>query len=91
MVTYTGQVTYSAASDENNRVFLKVMAYTGDVASRFETVCKSYSGNLTESGVRLFRGLRRHLCAYASLLRRAEIGCRLLDGGSPRKKTDSGT
>ena len=74
VVTYTRQVTYTSASDENYGVLLQVVADTGNVGSSLKTVGKSYSGDLTERGVRLLRACGRYLGAYASFL-----GRRLID------------
>ncbi len=79
MVTYTGKVTNTSATDKNNRVLLKVMSYTGDIGSCFHSVCKSYSGNLTKSRVRLLRSYGSNLSANASLLGRSLIGCLILE------------
>ena len=69
MVTHTGEVTYSSASDKNYRVLLKVVSDSGNVGGRLKAVCKSYSCDLTERGVRLLRACCGYLCANASLLR----------------------
>jgi hypothetical protein len=69
VVTYTGKVLYSAAADKNHGVFLQVVTDTGNVAPYFDTVGKSYSGNLSLCGVRLLRSLDSNLGANASLLR----------------------
>ena len=78
MVTYTRQVTYTTAADENHGVFLQVMTDTGDVAQSFHTVGETNLGDLTDSGVRLLRGTGLNLGAYAALLRCVLIGVRLL-------------
>ena len=75
VVTYTGQVTNTSTTDKNNRVLLKVVTDTGDIGSSFHSVGKSYSGDLTESRVRLLGGGSGNLGANASSLR-----CRLVDG-----------
>ena len=69
VVTHTGEVSYSSASDEYNRVLLKVVTDSGNVGGCLKSVCKSYSCDLSERGVRLLRAGCRNLCAYASLLR----------------------
>ena len=73
VITYTRKVTYSTSSDKNNRVFLKVVADTGNVADCFETVGKLNLCNFTESGVRFFRCGGVDLGAYASLLGSAKV------------------
>ena len=55
VVTNAGEIPYTAAADENGRVLLKVVAFAGDVDGTFLLVGKSYSGNLTDSRVGLFR------------------------------------
>ncbi len=75
MVTYTGQVTNSTTTDKNDRVLLKVVADTGNVGSSLHSVGKSYSGDLTESRVRLLGGYGSYLGANAS-----SLGCSLVDG-----------
>jgi hypothetical protein len=79
VVTYTGQVTYTAAANKNDGVLLKVVSDTGDVSPRFHTVCESYSCNLTESGVRLLRCGSGNLCANSTLLGRVLIDGLVLD------------
>ena len=74
MVTYTGQVTNTATTDQNNGVLLKVVTDTGNVAGSLHSVGKSYSRDLTKSGVRLLGGGSGNLGADASSLR-----CRLVD------------
>jgi hypothetical protein len=78
VVTYTRKVTNTAAADKNYRVFLKVVADTRNVSGSFHTVGKSYSGDFTESGVRLLRAHRSNLGANAALLRRALVGGTIL-------------
>ena len=75
MVTHTGQVTYTSASDENDRVLLKVVSDTGNVGGCIQAVGQSYSCDLTKRGVRLLRAGGGYLCANASLL-----GGRLVGG-----------
>ena len=75
VVTYTRQVTYTAAADQNYRVFLQVVTDTGDVAGSFHTVGQTNLGDLTDSRVRLLGGGGMNLGAYATLL-----GCALFGG-----------
>ena len=75
VITYTGEVTYSSASDKNYRVLLKVVSDSGNVGCRLKSVSKSYSGDLTERGVRLLRAGGGYLCANASLLRCRSVSC----------------
>ena len=78
VVTGTGQVLYSSASNENHAMLLKVVTFTGNVAGYFNTVRKTNSGDLTQSGVRLLRGSCLNSGAYASLLRSGFIRCLLV-------------
>ena len=75
MVTYTGQISHSSASDENDRVLLQVVADTGNVGRSLQTVGKSHSGDFTERRVRLFGVGGGNLGANASFLGRRQIGC----------------
>ena len=77
VVTNTGQVLNSSATDKNNRVFLKVVSYSGDIGCYFDPVGKTNSCDFTKSRVRLLRGLCGNLCANASLLRCACVSCSL--------------
>ncbi len=78
VVTATRQVTNSSASDKYNRVLLEIVADSGDIGRSLKAVCESYSGDLTERGVRLLRACGRNLCADASFLRRGLICGNLL-------------
>ena len=49
VVTHTGEVLNTSASDENDAVLLKVVADTGDVRSYFVAVCELNSGDLSHS------------------------------------------
>ena len=69
MVTNTRQVLYTAAADQNNAVLLQVMADAGDVGTDFNTVRKSYSGDFSQRGVRLFGGSGLYSSADTSFLR----------------------
>jgi hypothetical protein len=69
MITYTGQVLNTSASDQNGAVLLKVVTFTGNVNRTFLLVRKTYTSNLTHSGVRLLRRSRGNGQTYAALLR----------------------
>ena len=49
VVTYTREILYTSASDENDAVLLKVVTDTGDVRCNFITVGKLYSCDLSHS------------------------------------------
>ena len=80
VVTHTGEVTHTAAADKHYGVLLQVVADTGDIRGDFDTVGKTYSGDLTERGVRLLRGSGTDRSADASLLRRVLVGHLSLHG-----------
>ena len=69
VITYTGEVLNSSASDKNNRVLLEVVSDTGNLSCYFVSVCKLNSGDLSHSGVRLLRCSGSYSGANASLLR----------------------
>ena len=56
VITDARQVLDSPASDKNNAVLLQSMSDTGDVNDTFQTVDETDSGDLSDGGVRLFRG-----------------------------------
>jgi len=80
MVTNTGQVTNSSASNKNDGVLLQVVADTGNVGSRLHTVGKSYSCDLTKCGVRLLRAGGGNLSTNTALLRSGLVGRLILQG-----------
>ena len=49
VISYARKVLYSAASDENNAVFLEVMADSRNVSGHFNTVGQTNSGNFSQS------------------------------------------
>mmetsp|Transcript_11152 Transcript_11152/g.14697 ORF Transcript_11152/g.14697 Transcript_11152/m.14697 type:complete len:536 (-) Transcript_11152:66-1673(-) len=69
VVTNTGKVFYTAATDQNHGVFLKVVAFTGDVGDHFETVGQANLRNFPHSGVRFLRSGGVYTGADAALLR----------------------
>ena len=73
MVTNTGEVTYTAASDKDDGVLLQVVSDAGDIGGCLDTVGQTDSGDLTKCRVRLLRGSRGNLGAYASFLRVALV------------------
>jgi len=56
MISGTWQVLYSSSTDQNNAVLLKVMTFSWDVACYFDTIGKTYSGDLSKCRVRFLRG-----------------------------------
>ena len=80
VVTYTRKVFYSTASDQNNGVFLQVVAFTGDICCNFDTVGQTNSGNFSQSRVRLLRCGSFYRCTNASFLRRGYVCSFFLQG-----------
>ena len=77
VVTGTGQVLDSSASDQDNAVLLKVVSLSRNVAGDLDSVGKTDSCDLTKCGVRLLRGRSLNSSANAALLR-AVVRDRLL-------------
>ena len=53
VITHTGQVLNTAATDQHHAVLLQVVAFAGNVGSNLDSVGQTHTGNLTQSGVRL--------------------------------------
>ena len=79
VITYTGQVLYTAAADHNYRVFLQRMTYAGDVSGHFVTIGQTDTGDLTQCGVGLLRSRSTDCGADASLLGGTEVGLLVLE------------
>jgi len=56
MIPDTGEVFYASAANQNHRVFLQIMAYTGNIGSYFSTGGKPNPRHLAEGGIRFFGG-----------------------------------
>lgn len=67
MVAYSRQILYSSASYYHNRVFLKIVTFSGDVGSNFHTVSQPHAGNLSQRRVRFFRRSSSNPCADPTL------------------------
>ena len=70
VVSDTGQVPHSAASDQNHRVFLQIVPLTRDVGRDFDVVGEAHTGHFSKRRVRLLRSDCANLQANASFLRR---------------------
>src|SRR6185312_3215337 len=68
VIAHAGKVLHAAAADHHDRMFLKIVAFAGDVAGDFETVGQAHARHFTQCGVRLFRRRRIDPCADAALL-----------------------
>src|SRR6202048_1299079 len=70
VVAHAGQILDAAAADHDHGVFLKVMAFTRNVADHLESVGQAHLGDLAKRRVRLLRGRGVDTRANAALLRR---------------------
>ncbi len=78
VVTNPWQVLNTAATDQDNTVFLQVVANTWDVGGDFDQVRQTNTRVLPQSGVWLLRCHRPHTSSDPTLLRSRVIGKRLL-------------
>src|SRR5690606_6605674 len=69
VVTHTGQILHPAATHQNHRVFLEVVAFTADVRNDFVAVGEAHLGDLTQGRVRLLGGGGVDASANAATLR----------------------
>src|ERR1700727_1074971 len=76
VIAHTGQILYTAAADEHDRVLLQVVADTGDIGGDFHTVGQANAGDLTQRRVRLLGGLRVNAGADTAPLGRTLQGRR---------------
>ena len=56
VITHAWEVLNTTATDHNDGVFLKVVAFAGDVGVDLFLVGEADTGNLTHSRIRFFRG-----------------------------------
>ena len=63
VISGTGQILNSSASDQNNTVLLQIVPFAGDVGCNFDSIGKTYSGDLTKCRIRLLRCSRLDCCA----------------------------
>jgi hypothetical protein len=82
VVTNTGKVLNTAATNHDDGVLLEVMTDTGDISGDFIAVGKTNTSNLTQSGVRLLRSSGTNCSANATLLGRSQIGFLVLQSVS---------
>lgn len=69
MVTNTRQVLHTTAANQNDAVFLKIVAFTSDIGDDFKAVGQAHLGNFTKSGVRLLRSCCVNTGADTAFLR----------------------
>src|SRR5690625_4127813 len=66
LVADTGEIFDASTANEDDRVFLEVVALTGDVCGDFDAVGEADTGDLAQGRVRLLRGVGVDACADAS-------------------------
>ena len=69
VIANTGEILDSAASNEDDRVLLEVVALTGDVRRDLDAGGETNAGHLAQRGVRLLGRVRVHTRADAAPLR----------------------
>src|SRR4051795_8735918 len=69
LVPDAGEVLHTAATDQHDRVLLKVVTDTGDVGRHLDTVAQPHTGHLAQRRVGLLRRGGVHTRADASPLR----------------------
>src|SRR5439155_11144333 len=69
MVANARKVLYTAATDQDDRVFLQIVADTGDVGCNFNPIGQTHTCNFAKGRIRLLWRRRIHAGAHASLLR----------------------
>ena len=80
VITDTGKVLNTTATDQNNRVLLQVVANTGNVSGNFHTVGQAHTSDLTQCRVRLLGGSGTDGSANATLLGGRQVGSLVLKG-----------
>ena len=81
-------VLHAASTQKNDRVLLKVVAFAGNIGRHFHAVREPHAGYLADGGIRLSRGLRGHLGAYAALERRRIVGRAVLKRVEAARKSE---
>src|SRR5205823_6370907 len=69
VVANARQVLHTAATDQDDGVFLQIVADTGDVGCYFNPIGQTHTCYFAKGRIRLLWRLRIHASAYASLLR----------------------
>jgi hypothetical protein len=68
MVANAGKIAHTTATDQDDAMLLKVMAFTGNIGNDFALVGQTNLGNLTKRRVRLFRSRCINAGTNAALL-----------------------
>ena len=90
VVTNTGKVLNTAAANQDDRVLLQVMAFTGDISGNFHTVGQTHTGDLTQCRVRLLGGGGTDSSADTTLLGGGQSSCLVLQSVQPSLQSTSG-
>ena len=90
VVTNTREVLNTAATDQNNRVLLKVVADTRNVSGSFDSIGKAYSCNFTQRGVWFLWCLGSDCSTYTTFLWRILVDRFSLQGVPSFQKSWSG-
>ena len=90
MVTDTGKVLNTTATDQNHGVLLQVMANTRNISGNFHTIGQTHTGDLTQCGVRLLGAGGTNSGADTTLLGRGQIGSLVLQGVQTLLQSRSG-
>ena len=75
VISNTREILNSTATNQHNRVLLKIVAFATDIAGDFESIGQPDSSDFPHRGVRLLRRGGIHAGANAAFLR-AAIKCR---------------
>jgi len=82
MITNAGKIANTSATDQDNTMLLKIVAFARNIGNDLALVGQANLGNFAKSRVWLFRGRGINACANAALLRvslhRGNFGLRLL-------------
>jgi hypothetical protein len=69
VISHTGEILYSTATNQYNRVFLQVVTLATDITGHFMPIREPYASDLTQRGIWLFRSGCVHTSTHASPLR----------------------
>jgi len=69
VITNTGKILHTSTTDEYDRVFLKIVAFAGNVGDDFLAVGETYLGDFAKRRVGLLRCTGHYLYTDAAALR----------------------
>src|SRR6185503_4157915 len=70
VISHAGQILDAAATDQNDRVLLQIVANARNVGRNFNSIGQTDTSNLAQRRIRFLRRLRVDACTDASFLRR---------------------